>query len=107
VRLIVEVQRIGDQFFDIDFRRAFETATIAAATPVVTPLASASFAATLRTTPAFPISWSATFAPLALWTLAAPPLRAIPLGAITVGTVALLRLALRTGSRRGLSLGSR
>jgi hypothetical protein len=107
VRLIVEVQRIGDQFFDIDFRRAFETATVAAATPVVTALTSATFAATLRTTPAFAISRSATFAPLALWTLASSTLRAFALGAITVGTVALLRLALRTGSRRGLSLGSR
>jgi hypothetical protein len=107
VRLIVEIQRIGDQFFDIDFRRAFETATVATATPVVTSLASATFAATLRTTPAFPISRSPAFAPLALWTLASATLRTIPLRTISLRTVALLRLALRTGSRRGLSRGSR
>jgi hypothetical protein len=113
MRLIVEVQRIGDQFFDIDFRRAFETATVAAAAaPIVTPLAPATFAATLRTPPAFTISRSATFAPLALWTLGSPALRTFALGAIglwaiTDGTVALLRLALRTGSGRSLSLGSR
>src|ERR1700733_3647709 len=112
VRLIVEVQRIGDQFLDIDFRRAFETAPVATAAPVVTPLAPATFAATRRTTPAFTIARSSTFAPLALWTLAPPslrtiPLRAVPLRTITVRTVALLRLALRTGSRRCLSLRSR
>jgi hypothetical protein len=72
VGLVVEIQRIGNQLLDVDFRRAFEAAAIAA-TPVVTPLASAPFTSTLRAPAlrAFSTRPPATFATLTLrrgWT---------------------------------------
>jgi hypothetical protein len=72
VGLVVEIQRIGNQLLDVDFRRAFEAAAIAA-TPVVTTIASAPFTSTLRAPAwrAFSTRPSATLATLALrrgWT---------------------------------------
>src|SRR5215469_10971914 len=44
VRLVVEVEGIGDELFEVDFRRAFESSALAAA-PVVRPAAFAALAA--------------------------------------------------------------
>jgi hypothetical protein len=87
VRLIVEIQRIGDQFLDVDLRRTFEAPAIPPTpivTSVVTALPAATFTATVRTAPALAISlpWatfaalSSTFAALSLRTSAT--LRTIP-----------------------------
>src|SRR3984957_21264605 len=68
VRLIVEIQRIGYQFFDVDFRRPFEAATTAT-TPVVTAIASlapSAFAAAIWAAPSFTISLPSTFPALSL-----------------------------------------
>jgi hypothetical protein len=96
VRLIVEIQRIGDQFFDIDFRRPFEAAPIAT-TPVVSSIAAlttAALASTLRSSTWRTIALRST---AALATLSLLPLLlrgSAPLAALTLWTVALRTLAL-------------
>ena len=62
VGLIVQVERIGDQFFDIDLRRSFKAATVATAVAAsirastLAPIAmrtAAAFASAARAAPAF------------------------------------------------------
>jgi hypothetical protein len=59
VRLVVQVQRIADEFIDIDLWRAIETAAIAVAATVTTPavIATASLAGAARSGTA--LSWTA------------------------------------------------
>jgi hypothetical protein len=87
MRLIVEIQRIGNQLLDIDLRRTIEAPTIAAA-PVVPSIATAALATTVWTAPALATTRPAgTFAALALriWT-----------PTLALWTIALRPVALRT-----------
>jgi hypothetical protein len=100
VGLVVQVQGIGDQLLDVDFRRAFEAASIAA-TPVVTSIASATLTAAIRASAlrAFSAGRSAaTLATLALRGLTA-------LSAWSLGRTIGLRFALRPIRLRRFAFG--
>jgi hypothetical protein len=124
VGLVIQVQRVGNQFFNIDLRRTFEAPSIAAA-PVVPALAaitSAAFASTLWATPAWRTisawavsTWaiSTRTAPFTTLTLPAAfpavSLRAATFAARSLGRTIALRSAFRAirlwplgfGRRRG------
>jgi hypothetical protein len=56
MRLVIEIQRVGDQLVQIDFRGTFKPASVATASTIVSALAPAAFPAiAMRTTrtPAF------------------------------------------------------
>jgi hypothetical protein len=108
VGLVIEVQGVGNQFFNIDFRRTVETPSIAAA-PVVTALATlapAAFASARWGTPAWRTisAWaiSTRAAPFATLTL---PLRAATFAARSVGRTIALRSAFRAVRFGGLGFG--
>src|SRR5580704_15060301 len=69
VRLIIQVQRIGDQLLDIDLGRALEPAPVT--TAVATPIAPATFAApiAMRTTTAFAATTTGSASAFSPWFL--------------------------------------
>jgi hypothetical protein len=103
VGLVIEVQRVGNQFFNIDFRRTFEAPSIAAALATITALAPAAFASALWATPAWRTisawaisTWTAPFTTLTLpAALPAVSLRAATFAARSLGRTIALRSAFR------------
>jgi hypothetical protein len=62
VRLIVEIQRIRDQFLDIHVGRAIEPGAVAATSPVVATIASAAAFTAFALWSASAFAWAASFA---------------------------------------------
>lgn len=101
MRLVVEIERIGDELFQIDLRRALEPAALASA-PIVSTASLAALAARM-TTPAFSSSALATLAPSTL-TRAAALARTTFAPAAFAGTTAFARTtAFANSSARALA----
>lgn len=100
MRLVVEIQRIGDQLFDVDFRRTFEAPAVATA-PIIATLATSTFTAAASAISRPTVSlWT-----VALWTIAGRTAAFSALALLTLSAFAPLAL-LRSISLRTVSLGT-